>query len=118
MIGVGKKQSAFCINGKVDRVQDKAIRNEGHATCKHDLLANKFLKTLGELYQEGVIGEEFGCRMANNWEKVVDKAALIALGRELVCGRSVSRWDEELCQLVKDCRACFAQGLDNDSKLE
>ena len=29
--------------------------------------------------------------------------------------RSVSWWDEELHQLVKDRTACFAQGLDNDS---
>ena len=48
--------------------------------------------------------------------KVVDKAASKALGRKLIiCGRSVSWWDEELRQLVKDRRTCFAQGLDNDS---
>ena len=31
------------------------------------------------------------------------------------CTTSRSWWKEELCQLVKDCRACPAQGLDNDS---
>ena len=47
---------------------------------------------------------------------MVDKAASIALGRKLIiCGRSVRWWDEELRQLVKDRRACFAQGLDSDS---
>ena len=46
---------------------------------------------------------------------MVDKAASIALGCKLIiCGRSVSWWDEELGQLVKDHRACFAQGLDKD----
>ena len=47
---------------------------------------------------------------------MVDKATLLTLGGKLIiCGRSVSRWDEELHQLVKDRKACFAQGLDNDS---
>ena len=51
-------------------------------------------------------------RMASKWEKVVDKAASIALDHKLViCGRSVKWWDDELRQLVKDRRACFAQGL-------
>ena len=54
--------------------------------------------------------------MASKWEKVVDEAASKALGRKLIiCGRSVNWWDEELPQLVKDRRTCFAQGLDNDS---
>ena len=54
--------------------------------------------------------------MASKWEKVVDKAASIALGHKLIiCGRSVRWWDEELRQLVKDHRACFTQDLDNDS---
>ena len=46
--------------------------------------------------------------MASKWEKVVDKAALLTLGRKLIiCCRSVSRSYEELRQLVKDCKACF-----------
>ena len=54
--------------------------------------------------------------MASKWEKVGDKAASKALGRKLIiCGRSVHWWDEELRQLVKDRRTCFAQGLDNES---
>ena len=56
--------------------------------------------------------------MASKWEKVVDKAALLTLGCKLIiCGtcRSVSWWDEDLCQLVMDHTACFAQGLDSDS---
>ena len=54
--------------------------------------------------------------MASKWEKVIDIAALLTLGCNLIiCGRSVSCWDEELRQLVKDGRAYFAQGLDNDS---
>ena len=49
-------------------------------------------------------------------EKVVDKAASIALGcRLIICGRSVKWWDEEIRQPVKDCRPCFAQGLGNDT---
>ena len=49
------------------------------------------------------------------WQ-VIGKSRLIALGRKLIiCGRSVSWWDEELDELVKDCKACFAEGLDNDS---
>ena len=48
--------------------------------------------------------------MASKWEKVVDKAASKALGRKLIiCGRSVNWWDEELRQLVKDRRTCFAK---------
>ena len=55
--------------------------------------------------------------MASNWGKVVDKAATISLGRKLIIySRSVSWWDEELCQLVKDHRGCFVQGLDKDTK--
>ena len=47
---------------------------------------------------------------------MVDKAAPIALGRKLIiCGRSAKWLDEELCHLVKDRRASFAQGLGNDS---
>ena len=54
--------------------------------------------------------------MASKWAKVVDKTALLTLGSKLIiCSRSVSWWDEELHQLVKYRRACFAQGLDNDS---
>ena len=63
-----------------------------------------------------VVGDELVCRMGSKWENVVDKAASIALGCKLIiCGRSVSWWDEELHHLVKDRRACFAQGLDNNS---
>ena len=50
--------------------------------------------------------------------KVVDKVALIKLGHKLTfygACRSVNCWDEELCKLVKEHRACFTQGLDNDS---
>ena len=56
--------------------------------------------------------------MGSKWEKVVDKAASVALGLKLNtgnCGRSVKWWDEKLLQLVKDRRACFAQGLGIDS---
>ena len=68
------------------------------------------------LYREEVVEEELVRRMASKWEKVMDKAALKAWGRKLIiCGRSVNWWDEELRQLVKDGRTCFAQGLDNDS---
>ena len=78
--------------------------------------ANDFFQTLGDFHQEGVVGEELVCRMASRWKKVVDKAALLTLVCKLtICGRSVSWWDEELRQLVRDCRACFAQVLDNDS---
>ena len=99
---------------RVDRLQDKTIRNEYQAEL--GVRANEFFQTLGDLNQEGVVGEELVRRMASKWEKVVDKAALITLGRKLIiCGRSVSWWDEELRQLVKDQRTCFAQGLDNDS---
>ena len=41
--------------------------------------------------------------MASKWEKVVDKAASIALGCKLIIHcRSVNWWDEELRQLFKD----------------
>ena len=54
--------------------------------------------------------------MASKWEQVVDKAASIALGRKLIiCSRSVKWLAEELRQLVKNRRACFAQGFGNDS---
>ena len=54
--------------------------------------------------------------MASKQKKVVDKVALTTLVRKLIiCGRSVSWCDEEIRQLVKDRKACFAQGLDNDS---
>ena len=54
--------------------------------------------------------------MASKWEKMVDKAATISLGHKLIiCGRLVNWWDEELRQLVKDHRTCFAQGLEQDS---
>ena len=39
---------------------------------------------------------------------MVEKAASIALDHKLIIrGRSVSRWDEDLHQLVKDLQACF-----------
>ena len=44
--------------------------------------------------------------MASKWEKVVDKAASIALGRKLItciCGTSLKWCDQELRQFVKDC---------------
>ena len=48
---------------------------------------------------------------------MVDKTASITLGCKLIiCGRSGRWWDKELRQLVKDGRACFAQGLGKDSK--
>ena len=54
--------------------------------------------------------------MASKLEKLVDKAASITLHCKLIiCGRSVRWWDEGIHQLMKDHRACFAQGLDKDS---
>ena len=50
--------------------------------------------------------------MARKWEKVLDKAALITLGRKLIiCSRSVRWRDEELRQLVRDRGDCFVKGL-------
>ena len=47
---------------------------------------------------------------------VVDKAASTTLSHMLIiCGRSVNWWNEEIRQLVKDLRACFAPGLDKDN---
>ena len=47
---------------------------------------------------------------------MVDKAATISMGCKIIIfGKSVSWRDEELHQLMKDHRACFAQGLDEDS---
>ena len=41
-------------------------------------------------------------RIASKWKKVVDKATLLTLGRKfIVCGRSVSWWDEELISLLR-----------------
>ena len=69
------------------------------------------MPTLDDLHQEGAVGEELVHRMASKLEKVVDtvcKAALIVLGHKvIICGRSVSWWDKEIHQLVKDHRACF-----------
>ena len=47
---------------------------------------------------------------------MVDKAGSKALRCRLIIisGRSVNWWDEELCQLVKDLRDCFAHCLGND----
>ena len=60
-----------------------------------------------------MLGEDLVHGMTSKWKKVVDKAALGALGCKLViCGRSVKSWDEELCQLVKDRCTCFDQCLD------
>ena len=82
------------------------IRNEYQAEL--DLRANKFFQTLGDLHQEGVVGAEFIQRMASKREKIVDKATLFTLGRKLIiCSRSVSWWDEELHQLVKDHKGLF-----------
>ena len=70
------------------------------------------------MHQEGVTGEELVCRTVSKQEKVVDRAATVSLGCKLtICGRSVSWWDEELRQLVKDHRVCFAQSLEKDSNL-
>ena len=109
-----KKAKRILYKWRVDRLQDKTTRSEYQAEL--GIHANDFFQMLRDLYREGVVGEELVRRMASKWEKVVDKAASIALGRKLIiCGRSVSWWDDELRQLVKDRRACFAQGLDNDS---
>ena len=68
------------------------------------------------MYREGVVGEELVCRISSKWEKVVNKATFVTLGHKLIiCNRSVSWWEEELHHLVKDRRAFFAQGLNNDS---
>ena len=63
-----------------------------------------------------MVGEELVRRMASKWEKVVDKAASLTLGRKLIiCGRSVRWWDEELRQMVRDRRDCSAKGLNKDN---
>ena len=33
----------------------------------------------------------------------------------IICGRSVGWWDEELRQLIRDHRDCFAKGLNKDN---
>ena len=109
-----KKARRILYKWRIDRLQDKETRNEYQDEL--GLHANDFFQTLDDLCREEVVEEELVRRMASKWEKVVDKAASKALGRKLIiCGRSVNWWDEELRQLVKDRRTCFAQGLDNDS---
>ena len=58
-------------------------------------------KCLDNVYQERIVEAELVHRMASKWEKVVDKAASLFLGRKLIiCGRSAKWWDEELfCNL-------------------
>ena len=47
---------------------------------------------------------------------MVDKATSKVLRRKFIfCRISFNWFDEELRQLVKDRRTCFAQGIDNDS---
>ena len=100
---------------RVDRLQDKTMRNEYQVEL--GLHSSDFFQTLDDLVQEGVGKVEMVRRMASKWEKVVDRAASVALGRKLIiCGRSVKWWDEELRQLVKDDRACFSRFLGNDNK--
>ena len=55
---------------QVDRLQDKVIRSE--------------FQSQGDLYQEGVVGEELVHRKASKWGKVIDKASLIALVCRLI----------------------------------
>ena len=62
-----------------------------------DLFSN-----LSDLYQERVVEDESARTMASKREIVVDKAALIILGHQIIiCSRSVSWWDEELRQIVE-----------------
>ena len=109
-----KKVKRILYKWRLDRLQDKEIRSEYQVEL--GLQACDFFQTLDDLYREKIGEEELVRRMASKWEKVVDKAASKALGRKLIiCGRSVNWWDEELRQLVKDRRACFSQGISNDS---
>ena len=49
-------------------------------------------------------------------EKVVNKVASKAFGHKfIICGGSVNWWDAGLHQFEKGHRACFVQGLGNDS---
>ena len=109
-----KKAKRILYKWRIDRLQDKEIRNEYQAEL--GLSCQRFFQTLDDLYQEDVVEEELVHRLASKWEKVVDKAASKVLGCKFIfCGRSFNWLDEELRQLVKDRRTCFAQGLDNDS---
>ena len=52
-------------------------------------------KSIRYLYQERVVDEELVYRIARKYEKFVDKAASIALARNLiVCCRSGYNWDQ------------------------
>ena len=76
--------------------------------------ANDFFQTLDDLHQEGLLGRS--CFIECQVSEKINVLYTILLGHKLIiCGRSVSWWDEGICQLVKDHRACFAQGLDKDS---
>ena len=109
-----KKARRILYKWRIDRLQDKEIRDEYQVEL--GLQACDFFETLDDLNREKVVEEELVRRMASKWEKVVEKAALKALGRKLiVCGRSVNWWDEELRQLVKDRRACFSRGIGSDN---
>ena len=58
-----KKAKLILYKWRVDRLQDKTIRNEYQAEL--GLCANNFFQTLSDLHQEGVVGEELVRRMAS-----------------------------------------------------
>ena len=73
-----KKARSILYNWQIDKLQGKEIRNE--YLVEFVLHASEFFETLKDLHQKQVDEEEFVSRMASKWEKVVDKAASIALG--------------------------------------
>ena len=49
----------------------------------------------------------------SEWEKVVNRVAREIVGRKrIVCGRSVSWWDDELRGMVRERRACHKRVLE------
>ena len=96
---------------RVDALKDKELREKYQEALK--LEVDLFTEKLHNYKMTCTSGIDTVKMALSEWEKVVNRVAREIVGRKrIVCGRSVSWWDDELRGMVRERRACHKRVLE------
>ena len=98
---------------RVDALRDKELREKYQEALK--LEVDLFTEKLHNYKMTCTPGIDTVKMALIEWEKVVNRVARKIVGRKkIVCGRSVSWWDDELRGMVRERRACHKRVLEGN----
>ena len=105
------KKNRVIYQWRVDALKDKELREKYQEALK--LEVDLFTEKLHNYKMTCTSGIDTVKMALSEWEKVVNRVAREIVGRKrIVCGHSVSWWDDELRGMVRERHACHKRVLE------